>query len=197
MRRKAGTPVPPSPLPDGYRFAFFNDGDEASWAKIETSVLEFDSEFAALLHFKKKFVPFTDELKRRCIFIENGGGEKIATSMAWWNSVGVQRRPWLYWVAVAPEYQDLGLGKAIISRITKLMVELEGDTDFYLGTQTWSYKAVNIYIRYGYEPTDEKELYKEKGDNYRKAMRILKRYTSAPKFTLTQRGLRGIFNQWT
>lgn len=175
MCRKAGAPIPAFHLPAGFCFSYFRDGDETEWARIETSVLEFNSEFAALMHFKKEFIPCSDELNRRCIFIETGDGEKIATSMAWWNSVKGLRRPWLHWVAVDPKYQDLGLGKAVVSRVTALLAELEGDTDFYLHTQTWSYKAIGIYRNHGFEPTSEKALYVEKGDNYRKAVRILKR----------------------
>ena len=175
MRRRAGAPIPENPLPDGFSFSFFRNNDEMTWAGIETSVLEFDGEFAALLYFKEKFIPFIDDLHSRCIFIENENGEKIATATAWWQFVDGQRRPWLHWVAVAPKYQGLGLGKALVSRATKLLMELEGDVDFYLHTQTWSYKAVNIYIAHGYEPTAEKALYKDNRNNYKKAMRILKR----------------------
>ena len=62
MIRKAGTPIPDFPLPDGFRFVFYKDGDEMDWARIETSVDEFDSEFAALLRFKEDFIPYKDEL---------------------------------------------------------------------------------------------------------------------------------------
>jgi GNAT superfamily N-acetyltransferase len=174
MRRDAGAPVPSFPLPDGYKYAFYSDGDETSWARIEASVLEFDSEFAALMHFKQEFVPYGDELRRRCIFVENSDGEKVATSTAWWAEVEGQRRPWLHWVAAVPSYQGLGLGKAIAARATNLLLELEGDVPIYLKTQTWSYKAVGIYKACGYEPTDEKALYKARRHDYKKALRILK-----------------------
>lgn len=175
MHRAPGTPLSSFPLPDGYRFAFFSDGSEADWARIETSVLEFSSEFAALMHFTEKFMPYPDELRRRCLFVENSDGRKIATSTAWWSDVQGQRRPWLHWVACDPAYQGLGLGKAIVSRITELMLELDGDADFYLHTQTWSYKAISIYTLNGFQPLYEKALYTEEGDNYRKALRILRR----------------------
>ena len=174
MIRKAGKTHSTYQLPDGYKFAFFDDGDEINWARIETSVLEFDNEFAALMHFTEKLMPHADELRRRCIFVENSKGEKVATSMAWWHHVDGQRRAWLHWVATHPQYQGLGLGKAIVSRVTELMLELEGDVDFYLSTQTWSYKAIRIYMAHGYEPTSEKALYKDKSNNYKKAMRILR-----------------------
>ena len=175
MRRKAGAPLEAFSLPEGFTFTFFEDGDDASWARIETSVLEFDSEFSALLHFKEEYMPHLDELRRRCIFVNDGGGARVATSTAWWQHVREERRPWVHWVAVDPRYQGLGLGKAIISRVVGLLLELEGDADMYLHTQTWSHKAVGLYRLHGFEPTDEKALYIDKKDNYKKTMRILKK----------------------
>ena len=174
MVRKAGTPIPDFPLPEGFKYTFYKDGDEAEWARIETSVDEFDNEFDALLRFNEEFMSDADELYRRCLFIETEDGKKIATSTAWWSFVEDERRAWLHWVSVADGYQGLGLGKAIVSRVTQLMLEVEGDVDFYLSTQTWSYKAINIYKQFGYEPTDEKALYPGKlRSHYRKAMKIL------------------------
>jgi len=174
MVRKAGTPIPDFPLPEGFKFVFYTDGAEVDWARIETSVDEFDSEFAALLRFKEDFMTHVDELYRRCLFIETVDGKKIATANAWWSYVEGERRAWLHWVSVAPGYQGLGLGKAIVSKVTQLLKEIEGDVDFYLSTQTWSYKAINIYKQFGYEPTNEKALYPGKIKNhYKKAMKIL------------------------
>jgi len=176
MVRKAGTPVPDYPLPEGFRFALFKDGDDTDWAKLEASVEEFDSEFAALLFFKEDFTPHINELYRRCLFIETTDGKKVATANAWWSHVGGERRAWLQWVSVAPEYQGLGLGKAITSRVTRILLEIEGDVDFYLSTQTWSYKAINIYKQFGYEPTDEKILYgRKRKHDYKKAMKLLEK----------------------
>ena len=173
MHRKKGTPIPGVILPDGFSFSAFQSGDEKAWAKIEASVLEFDDELDALIYFQKDYLPYIAELERRCIFIENNEGEKIATSTAWWNYNGVRRDPWLHWVAVKPEYQNLGLGKAIVSKITQLMSEIEGDRDFYLHTQTWSHRAVKIYGKSGYVITNEKNLYQYSNENYEKAMAIL------------------------
>jgi len=176
MVRKAGTPIPDFPLPEGYRYTFYTDGAEVDWARIETSVEEFDSEFEALLRFKEDFIPYVDELYRRCLFIETEDGKKVATATAWWSFVNDERRAWLHWVSVDAGYVGLGLGKAIISRITHLLKEIEGDVDFYLNTQTWSYKAINIYKKCGYEPTDEKALYPGKIRNhYKKAIKILEK----------------------
>ena len=174
MVHRAGTPIPDFPLPEGYKYVFFKEGDEVDWARIETSVGEFDSEFAALLRFTEEFLPNPDELKRRLLFIEDKDGKKVATANAWWSYVGDERRAWLHWVSADADYLGLGLGKAIISRVTHLLKEIEGDVDFFLSTQTWSYIAIDIYKKCGYEPTGEKALYTGiyKRD-YKKAIKIL------------------------
>ena len=175
MRREPGAPKPVAELPEGFKFAHYKDGDEESWAWIEASVLEFDSAFAALMYFKDYFMPHKEELYHRCLFIENSRGEKVATATAWWSDIDGRRRPWLYWVGVLPEYQGRGLGKAVVARATELLVGLNKYDPIFLKTQTWSYKAVSIYRANGYKPTDEKILYRNRYDNYKRAMRILRR----------------------
>ncbi|MCL2406586.1 MAG: GNAT family N-acetyltransferase [Defluviitaleaceae bacterium] len=173
MHRKKGTPIPVAELPTGFKFSFFKPGDEKAWAKIEASVYEFSDELEALIYFQKEYLPFVSELERRCLFIENEKGEKIATSTAWWNYTGIRRDPWLHWVAVHPNYQNLGLGKAIVSKVLQLTLEIEGDRDFYLHTQTWSHRAVKIYEKLGYIITSEKNLNNHSNENYEKAMDVL------------------------
>ncbi|MFW6410423.1 MAG: GNAT family N-acetyltransferase [Halanaerobiales bacterium] len=158
MHRKQGTPVPDSALADDFKFARFEDGDEKEWALIETSVGEFDRSVDALVYFQENYLPYKEEVRRRTIFIENSEGKKIATLTNWWGYTGFRRDPWLHWVAVKPEYQNLGLGKAIIFEGMKRMLKIEGDTDIYLPTQTWSYKAIGIYQKAGFEITPEKGL---------------------------------------
>ena len=159
MRRDPGTPPPDFELPAGYGFVYYKPGDEIDWARIEASVDEFDCEADALNYFQRDFVPYGPELSRRCIFAEDRAtGEKIATAMAWWGYTGVRRDPMMHWVAVKPERQGLGVGKALISRVTKLMIEIEGDRVFYLHTQTWSHKAVRLYLRAGFYITDEEDV---------------------------------------
>lgn len=188
MHRPAGTPIPHFPLPQGYRFSMYKKGDEKDWTRIETSVGEFESEFAALMHFREKYSPHLDELCRRLLFIETDDGKKVATTNAWWAHIkcekrawirlrrddNVERRAWIHWVGVDPAYQGKGLGKAIVSRALEIMCQIEGDTDIYLCTQTWSYKAIDIYKKCGFEPTDEAVLYdRQHRKDYEKALTIL------------------------
>lgn len=173
MHRKAGRPMPPVCLPAGYSFVPFRAGDEKAWAQIEASVLEFDSEIDALLRFQRDYLPFLPELERRCLFLEAGGGQKVGTAMAWWSYTGRRRDPWIHWVAVRPEHQGKGLGKAMVAKILALATEMEGDRDIYLHTQTWSYKAIQIYQKAGFSITSQPDLYKYPNRDSHKALEVL------------------------
>lgn len=179
MHRRAGAPILDIALPEGFKFTYFKPGDEKAWAKIETSVLEFPDELDALIYLQNDLMRYPGELERRCLFIENEKGEKVATATAWWSYSGTRRDPWIHWVAVIPQYQGKGLGKAVVSGVLRLMAEIEGDRDFYLHTQTWSHHAVKIYQKMGFAFTDEKGLNGYSNENYDKAMALLNEIYSA------------------
>lgn len=151
MRRKSGTPIPQYTLPKGYSFVPFSSGSEMDWAEIETSVGEFDNVPEALEYLQKSYLSYPGEVERRTIFIQTEDGKKVGTVTSWWNYTGVQRDLALEWVAVKPEYQGLGLGKAIVFEGLRRILLIEGDRDVFLHTQTWSYRAVGIYLQAGFE----------------------------------------------
>ncbi|MGI6707404.1 MAG: GNAT family N-acetyltransferase [Clostridia bacterium] len=143
------------PLQKGYRFSLFQAGDEKSWADIEASVGEFESLERAYDHFMKEFEDKMDELKERCFFVEIETGEKVATAMAWYGYLDGKLLPRIHWVAVKEEHQGRGLCKALISRVLSRFVELGYTGTAYLTTQTWSYKAIHIYQKFGFIPYDD------------------------------------------
>ncbi|MDC7220502.1 MAG: GNAT family N-acetyltransferase [Spirochaetales bacterium] len=149
--RKKGTKIPHYPLPEGFRFEFYQPGDERCWAEIKTSVLEFSHLQEALKCFEKDYLDHIDELRRRCLFLVTDQGEKVGTAMAWWSTRDELRVPSIHWVSIKPEYQNLGLGKALVCQAVNLSIELDGDRDSFIHTQTWSYPAIGIYIKSGYK----------------------------------------------
>ena len=72
-------------LPSGYKTRLFTEGDETHWARIETSVLEFDSANQVYDYFVK-LTFLIDDLKSRCIFVLNPIGLPIATATAWYDN---------------------------------------------------------------------------------------------------------------
>ncbi|WP_248926158.1 GNAT family N-acetyltransferase [Paenibacillus hamazuiensis] len=150
MLRQAGSSVPKFALPAGFRFSLFTPGKEEKWAEIVTSVGEFERTADALKYFASEYLPFSPELERRLLFIVTEKGEEVAAITGWWNYTGRRRDPSIHWVAVKPEYQGFGLGKALVAEGLQRLLHLEGDLDIYLHTQTWSYKAIGIYLQAGF-----------------------------------------------
>jgi len=145
----AGTEQPPPILPGGFSIVGYSPGEEYAWAEIEASVGEFSTPQEALCYFQKEYLSYPGEPQRRTIFLVKDG-VKAATFTTWWNYTGMLRVPSMHWVAVRPEYQGLGLGKAVVFAGMERSLAIEGDRDFYLHTQTWSYKAIGIYLKAGF-----------------------------------------------
>ena len=173
MHRKAGAPFPEISMPEGFRAVLYTAGAERDWAAIETSVLEFGKESDALAYFQKEFLSYPGETERRCLFLETENGEKVATASMWWKYSGKRRDPWLHWVAVKPAYQGRGLGKAVVSAAMSLLLEIEGDRNCYLHTQTWSHRAVGVYEQMGFAVTDEQNLSNYGNESFNEAVRLL------------------------
>jgi len=144
-------PLLPQPnLPTGYGFRHFSgEQDIGNWGRIETAVLEFDTEEAAEDFFSIEFFSkHAAELERRCIFVTAPTGLPVATSMAWFTDGGNAGR--LHWVAVHPDYQGKSLGRAVVLQALHLLNALEPGKPVWLSTQTWSHKAVKLYHDLGF-----------------------------------------------
>ncbi len=137
-------------LPEGFSFRFFRKGDEHHWARLETSVLEFDNENAAYEYFARDYLIRLDELEKRCVFIVNSNGTSVATAMAWYSNSSLGYQASLHWVSVDPDYQGLGLGKAIVVKVLNLFAEFEPEERIWLHTQTWSSVAIRLYHSLGF-----------------------------------------------
>ena len=172
MKRPKGTSLKNYDLPVGFSFCKYKEGNERQWAEIEASVAEFDDTPSALNYYNEEFLPHVEELKRRQVFIQEATGRMAATITAWWKITGERRDAVIHWVAVRPEYQGRGLGKALVAEGIKQMQLYEGDVDIYLHTQTWSYKAINIYLDAGFEIFTHESFGGYKNE-YDEAMEIL------------------------
>ncbi len=150
--------IRPSALPDGFSARLFQDGDESHWARIESSVLEFDDEEKALAYFVGAWLPRLDELKKRCVFILNPDGLPVATTTAWYIVHGDVRQAHIHWVAVTPGLQGKGLGRAVLTRALSLMPDLEPGRDVLLHTQTWSHTAVRLYHSVGFRMVRDRSI---------------------------------------
>ena len=145
-------------LPDDFSFKYFEPSDIKHWGGIETSVLEFASEPEACSYFEMAYLPYILELQKRCFFILNPDGIPIATAAAWYADGELGYQASLHWVAVRPEYQGKGLGKAAVKKALNVFRLLEPGKPVWLHTQTWSYPAVKLYHSLGFSMVRNERL---------------------------------------
>ena len=175
MLRRDITDMGEIPLPEGYHYAFYRDGDRDAWIGIEQSARELESYAQGLEVWKNYYGARTKELPARMVFVENERGEKIATATAYYDVRGIDRSGdgWLHWVAVRREWQGKGLSKPLISHVIQVMKQL-GYTHAKIPTQTTTWVACKVYLDLGFRPIEE---------NYtrcRDGWRIVKRLTGHP-----------------
>ena len=145
--------LPVCTLPAGYRFVFFQPGDELAWIDIEMSSGEFNSVEKGWEKWNKYFAPHVDELDHRVVFIEDTDGRKVATASAYFDIRGIDGRDvgYLHWVAVRADQQGKGLSKPLIYHVLSLLRAM-GHTHTKILTQTLSWVAVGIYMSFGFRP---------------------------------------------
>lgn len=153
MTKEDLTDYPIYTLPEGYSFDTYELGDEEAWADIEVSVGEFDHRQDALDYFYREFAPYPKELKRRCVFVRDEKGEFVATASGWYgNLLSKEDMPRIHWVAVKAEHQGQGIAKALMTKTFDIINDIHRNGEVYLTTQTWSYKAINMYFTFGFQP---------------------------------------------
>lgn len=157
---KAAERIRTPSLPEGFAFRCFQEGDERNWRRIETSVLEFADEEKAETYFRARFLRYPDELKKRCLFVVDPGGQAVATATAWCETPEFPDacRPQLTWVAVEPEFQRRGIGRAIVSKAISLYEDLRPGQKIFLHTQTWSHRAIRLYRSLGFTLCREQRI---------------------------------------
>lgn len=175
MLRAEITDMKEIPLPAGYHYEMYRDGDRDAWIAIEQSAKEFCNYEEGLDAWKRYYADHAAELPERMAFVVNEAGEKVATATAFYDIRGIDQSGdgWLHWVAVRREDQCRGLSKPMISRVIQIMKRL-GYTYAKIPTQTTTWLAVKVYLDLGFRPI-EKNLVSS-----RDGWRIVKRLTNHP-----------------
>lgn len=143
--------LPEYSLPKGYTFRNYQEGDKQCWAEIETAAGEFTDPEKGIKQFELEFEPHLEEVKSRLIILEDNQGRGIGTAMSWFDD-NFFRPDYgrVHWVGIIPEFQGKGLAKPLMSECMRRIRERHKKC--YLTTQTTSYKAVKIYLDFGFIP---------------------------------------------
>lgn len=152
MEKRDSDVFPHAPMPDGYSLRFWQPGDERIWSAIHLGVDHVERFEAGLAIFEREFMPRPEDARRRCLFAFDREGTPAGTASLWDGDYFGQTLPRLHWVAVAAGHQGKGLCKAMLAYLMRLYRELDLSGAIFLSSQTWSYKAINIYRQFGFEP---------------------------------------------
>jgi len=167
------TGYPHCPLPSGYSLRAYESGMEQDWAILQTSVEHMETVDEALARFHAEYGEDMETLKDRAIFVYGPEGRLAASAVLWYGNHFGRRLPRIHWVAVAPEEQGKGLCKALMTILMDMYHKLGLTGGLYLTSQTWSYKALNIYRQFGFKPYIGPQLsgWKPSTDDYEQETR--------------------------
>ena len=187
--------LPAFPLPEGYRFVFFQPGDRDAWIEIEKSAKEFTTYEQGLEAWNKYYGGREDLLPQRMVFVENTAGEKVATATAYIDITGRDQSGsgWLHWVAVRRDFQGRGLSKPLISYVLGVMRAL-GHTRGKIPTQTTTWLACKVYLDLGFVPLPQNAVNSKDGWRIVKALtdhRALQAFDAASMEEILGKGIPG------
>ncbi len=140
-------------MPEGYTFALFQPGMEEDWCRIHCGVGHFDSMELARKIFREEFLSRPEELAQQCAFVLDAEGHPVGTASVWPGQDFGPELQRIHWVAVSGEHQGKGIAKALMTRVLDIYNALDRSDDFlYLISSTWSWKALGMYQKFGFEP---------------------------------------------
>ena len=155
MERASLDGIQPAALPPGVRLRHYRPGDDAEWTRIQAAADRFNRITPEL--FSRAFGSDQSALAERMLFAEDADGHVVGTAAAWWGDG--PRDPWgrVHWVAVLPEWEGRGIGRALVTAVCGRMREL-GHTRAFLATSAARLRAIRLYRALGFVPqarTDE------------------------------------------
>lgn len=137
-------------LPSGFYFRFFQEGDDVFWAALEYAIGDFPSQSSAMQYFNSTYCSAPEELQKRCIFLINSQNEVIGSGIAWKDQRESAEISSLHWLVVSPAWQGKHLGLALCAKAMEIFHDLDA-FPVYIHTQPWSYVAILLYIRLGFQ----------------------------------------------
>lgn len=143
-------------LPEGFHFEHYQGDEEGKrhWTDLMASVGFFkqgDYE-AGVKMFNKEFCDDMELAKDRVFFIVTDEGKYVGSCTAWQHLEIREGRGQVHWLAVLPEYQRFGFGKALFEKCLNILKTRLPGLPVYLNTQTTSHRALCLYIKKGFYP---------------------------------------------
>jgi GNAT superfamily N-acetyltransferase len=173
-------PVLPE-LPEGFSLRPYQKGDENDWADIQVAVTEFPDRAEALKCYDLYWQHMDELIKRQLFIIDDAVGKAVSTATAWYMDKDGQRIGVVHGFSCLPQYQSKGLGRIAAAYMMERYHRLMPGCPVWLDTQTWSYKAVGIYMDLGFIPM-KKAVYNDVPNEFDEAVNTLRGVMREDKF---------------
>ncbi len=141
---------PACSLPAGYSWRWFKPGDQKTWLEIQSAAEPFRKIHPQL--FAEQFGNNESIIARRMLFVLDKNKRPIATGTAWFDDYfSDEKYGRIHWLAVIPEEQNRGLGKAMMTFLCQKLLDL-GCAKAYLRTSAARPAAIHLYLKSGFVP---------------------------------------------
>jgi GNAT superfamily N-acetyltransferase len=142
--------IPEYPFPSYVKKRLFVPGDEKLWIKIQTAS-DKDNTFN-IQRFQDTLLNDYDSIAQRQYYLFNENKQPIGTGTAWYADNKIDSSCGLvHWVAILPEFQGKGLGKALVALLLNRMSQLVHILA-KVNTYTSKITAINMYLKFGFCP---------------------------------------------
>ena len=162
MRHSSLGSAPIFSMPDGYHMRFYREGDVPNWVQIQQAS---DPFYKATARTFLGAMPGEEAyLAHRVMFLVGPDGRDIGTITAWQNNFLTGKLVGqIHWVAIITPEQSKGLAKPMMSAVCQQLKVL-GHQQACLSTNTKRIPALNLYLKFGFEPyfenNDQKDAWK-------------------------------------
>lgn len=131
----------------------YEDHLKQIWCQMQVDLCQFDSLEEAEEYFAEEFEKYSNELAHKMLFaLDKETGLIVGTATLWTGKHFGKILPRLHWIAVCEEYQGQGIAKLLVNELIETYKAGEKGEFIYLTSQTWSYKAINLYSKFGFLP---------------------------------------------
>ena len=146
--------IPKPMFPQGFNVRGYRKGDERTWTRIWRDAEPFDTIKDST--FRDSLGHDEATLSERVSFVvDENAGETIGTVTAWTeptpseSHAGLEGWGRVHWIAVVPEYQGRGVGKALFSYCLQALKAF-GHRETFLVTSAGRTGAVALYKKYDF-----------------------------------------------